>query len=143
MTKYEFHELSQIDPKKYRQLQWQEYKQNLNRHKNVAEKIVCVQLKRRETIKQILTRLLDRVRINGCYSRSEINDAISDAKGLVDERSWNKWWNYMWKAGLFTQTSPGTYRLELDKLVALELKCPIHLDKYQSKLRDFKNDRTV
>jgi len=137
MTKYQFHELSQTNSKQYHQLQWQQYKQTINRQKSYAEKNVCVQAKRVEVIKQILTMLLDKNKNVGYYTREDIDTAILLARGLVDPRSRNKWWNYLWKAGYFTQSQLGIYHLELEKVVALELKCPIQIDKNQRRLASF------
>jgi hypothetical protein len=88
-----------------------------------------------EIIKQILQNLLDIKKV-GYYTRADIEKAIMLSRG-VDKRTIQNWFDVLWKLEYFLQPQPGVFNLNLEKVVALEVKIPPQIDMKQKRLGEF------
>lgn len=95
---------------------------------------VCA-VNKREQIKEIIQTLLESNTKIGYYSRSDIEKAITISRGL-DPRTVKNWFSFLWKLEYFTQPEVGVYRLNLEKVAALEVPLPFQIDPKQKRLGD-------
>jgi hypothetical protein len=87
-----------------------------------------------EMVKQILQKLLDSNKSIGYYHKEEIEKAIMESRGVLDQRAINNWFAYLWKLDYFTQPKQGIYNLNLAKIQELELPLPFQIDPKQRRL---------
>ena len=95
---------------------------------------VCA-VNKREQVKEILQTLLEGNKKLGCYSRGDIEKAITICRGL-DPRTVKNWFSFLWKLEYFSQPEVGVYRLNLEKVAALEVPLPFQIDPKQKRLGD-------
>ena len=98
---------------------------------------VCA-VNKREQIKEIIQTLLESNTKIGYYSRSDIEKAITISRGL-DPRTVKNWFSFLWKLEYFMQPEVGVYRLNLEKVAALEVQLPFQIDPKQKRLGDLPN----
>jgi hypothetical protein len=94
---------------------------------------------KREQIKEIIQTLLESNKEIGYYSRGDIEKAITICRGL-DPRTVKNWFIFLWKLEYFTQPEAGVYRLNLEKVTALEVPLPFQIDPKQKRLGDLPHD---
>ena len=95
---------------------------------------VCA-VNKREQIKEIIQTLLESNTKIGYYNRGDIEKAITISRGL-DPRTVKNWFSFLWKLEYFTQPEVGVYRLNLEKVAALEVPLPFQIDPKQKRLGD-------
>jgi hypothetical protein len=91
-------------------------------------------MKRREVIREILTKLISQPNLNN-YSREDIEQAIRVTRWTVDQRTIDNWFTLLWKLNFFTQPKPGRYSLNLSNLVELDISLPCLVDPKQQRLK--------
>lgn len=85
-------------------------------------------------VKEILRKLLDSNKTVGYYGKEDIEKAIMESRGVLDQRAINNWFSYLWKLDYFTQPKHGVYQLNLSKIQELELPLPFQIDPKQRRL---------
>ena len=94
---------------------------------------MCVPVNKENEVKEILSELMNQKKKVGCYSQKDIETAIMACRGS-DGRTIRNWWRYLWRLDYFIQTQPDIYQMNLEKVVALEMPIPLHVDPKQRKL---------
>lgn len=83
-------------------------------------------------MREILEKMLD-MKLP-CYTRSDIEKAIMSTRMVVDQRTLNNWFQFLWKLEYLTQPEPSVYTLNWTKVAELELPVPLEFDPKQRRL---------
>jgi hypothetical protein len=79
---------------------------------------VCVQVNKKEQVKEILKTLLEMRQ--PAYTERDIEKAIMQHRGL-DPRTLKNWFRYLWRMEYLIQQKKSLYQLNYDKVAELEL----------------------
>jgi len=92
-------------------------------------------MKKEETIKAILEKLINQRNQIGYYSKDDIEKAIIQVRG-ADYRTLKTWFTVLWRLEYLLQPQPNIFHLNLAKISELELsgKLPRQIDTKQRKL---------
>jgi len=88
---------------------------------------------KREQIKKIVQKLLNQNKLSG-FSRADIDKATLQALLVLDQRSFDRWFNFLWKLEYLTQPEPEKYSLNVERIVELEVKLPEAINPAQRRL---------
>jgi len=78
-------------------------------------------LNKRQQTRQVLANLLEATKGNPSFRRQHLEKAIMQARG-GDKRTVKNWWGYLWTLEYFSQPSPEAFRLNVNKIIELELE---------------------
>jgi hypothetical protein len=77
-------------------------------------------MNREIAIKEILERIIEQTNKLTNLSKTEIDKAIILSRG-IDPRTITNWFNALWKLEYLTQPMPGSYSINLEKAIGLEI----------------------
>jgi hypothetical protein len=83
---------------------------------------VCVSLNKKPQAAQIFKTLLRDTKGKHEFKKEQLEKAIMEAREAIDKRTIKNWWDYLWKFCYFSQIHPGIYKLDLKKVLELELE---------------------
>lgn len=104
---------------------------------------VCVNLVKKQVIKEILQNLINQNNRIGYYTKEQIEKAIMQCRG-ADPRTIQTWFKALFRLEYLIQPQPNVYNINIDKIVDLEIdnKIPIQVDRKQKSLKLFLETHT-
>lgn len=89
-------------------------------------------MKKREQLRKIVQQLLDLGRFR--YTRQDLDDAVLRGLMVTDQRTFDRWFNLLWKLEFLLQPERGVYVLNVERVVQLEVNLPCEVDPAQRRL---------
>ena len=90
-------------------------------------------MKKQEQIKKIMQEMLSHKL--DTYTRQDIDDIVLIALNVRDQRTYDRWFHFLWKMQYLIQPEPEIYTLNYGKIcVEFEMKKPEEIDPAQRRL---------
>ena len=86
-----------------------------------------------EQTKEILRQLLQQKKL-GYFSRRDIDTVVKEVRGVLDQRSLNNWFNYLFDLKFILPLKPNIYNINVQKIAELEISIPPQIDPKQRRL---------